>query len=427
MRTTIIDENAARVATLMRPLEGAGTKVQVGTRWSAVSERLLADPPNLVIVAMDMLAVEGFHTLIEISAQLASLPCKTVLVYEEADEADLDNVRAVLDFDLFMLWPQEEPGELLDQLIPGIAFASAFEVTMRVNAVSQLDPAERLEWGELFAAVPGSQAAVIFDKDEALTPVDRVIVKIPSLSQGSLSTLSPVRLLFLLGVQQRTGILTLSSEGHTLRMAIDQGRPLVVDHPKLQLTDFHRGLDWSEGDYAFEERKPIPGKPVSARAYALGGMQRVLTANVLRRRFATHEQHVPVFTTVFESQLHDFANLGGVARFIRHCNGTRTLAQLITLYGERANGMLLALAFALDTDAVVMFTGETQAPVGVSYGLLHSSRDLEERTTEPSRPFLDIARYAIAASTLQRSATARQIMALEPRSRTRLQQIDPTL
>lgn len=203
----------------------------------------------------------------------------------------------------------------------------------------------------------------------ALGSAPRLHFTMPSLSMGKIRDVPVARLLYLMTIQRRSGVLSLSNaENVQCRVELSHGQPRAEPERALDLTQ--SAFAWQRGDYRLEEGE-LSGHPtVTSMPFLYDGIVRSLSFNDIALTLAPHSEHYLAYTTLLEERRDELMQIQApVLEVLENFNGTRTLTTCLGQLDVAPETLFHAVSFGLTTDLVALFPEPVKPPVGISYKL----------------------------------------------------------
>lgn len=212
-----------------------------------------------------------------------------------------------------------------------------------------------------------------------------VVIRLPKITSGSLTSLPLGRIIYCLGHRQSTGVLALES-GHVERsFAFRDGQ--FVEHPDHDAAHTLTGaFAWAEGEYEFVSRDYVSGQPSPVAPLIERGLVTHRSQRQLMDRLMPRMSTYPTPTNLW-TRRRDELDWNALGDFIAHCDGRQTLEAVFSKMGNQVTDAFRAAAFSRDTDLVVFRSSEADDSIQIHYEGVESTAEPTE--SNPSTPTLD--------------------------------------
>ncbi len=228
----------------------------------------------------------------------------------------------------------------------------------------------------LLNEAPGSKAAAWMDSDndrdarEAESGATMPIA-LPNLSVGSLNEVPVPRILYLVSVLEKSGTLSVTRGRLAVNVDIRAGELLSNGTSARPFEGLLGSFAWTAGDYAFDEHSVAEGNTLDVLPLMHEGIRLRVSVNAVAVFLSEHNNFYPVVTTLFEDQREAFSKLGECSQVLSHCDGTKTVGQLVMNAGVAFEPFGRALILGHYSDSIIFVDEPTPAPLTVSYTDAH--------------------------------------------------------
>lgn len=353
----LIDDNAKRARALQTVLVSRqGLPSQLLPRWGRAVEMLEQAPSiPLAVLGYELLVAEDASAA-DASMQLLMLGVPAILVYDSRNEARVRQLKGFAHYASYLAWPASDA-----------EIERALEAALSVGSTTT--PAVQRE-----APEP--------------RPLERQNIPIPSLSVGNLAKVPLARLLYLLGVQRRTGALSVTHGTQSLSVALRDGWLLRSEDNPRALDALRDAFAWSSGTYTFtwDTEGETAGQHVSLLEYIYEGLTQHTAYNGVLARLAKLDATFPAYTALFLGRYKLLSSLPHTLDVARRCRGQESLSQLLQQATNQFDTFVPILAFCLHTDLVALLEQPGHAPIGITYTL--HGRVTSVSSSSPPRPVL---------------------------------------
>ncbi len=197
-----------------------------------------------------------------------------------------------------------------------------------------------------------------------------IVVRLPQITDGSLSSVPLGRICYSLSIHGATGMLHLRAGKSQRSFAFSDGR--FVEAPgQDDAQALTSAFAWPEGKFKFEPRQSVSGTPQSLFSLIIQGLRTYRQHRQIMQDLMPRLQTYPV-ATQFWTQRRDRLDWEVLARVMDQCDGSQTLEQIFGQMGSAVTEAFCSAVFSRDTDLLVFQAQATKGPVKVQYD--HSSK-----------------------------------------------------
>lgn len=229
-----------------------------------------------------------------------------------------------------------------------------------------------------------------------------VVVRLPRISSGSLSSLSISRIMYSLHRRQATGVLELHSGNVERRFGFRDGAFVPTgDHDDVRtLTGAYA---WSDGRFEFIAHDHIPGSQSSIYPLIKKGLITHRSQRQLMDGLMPRLKTYPTCSNLC-TERNDMVEWNVLRRFLDHCNGRQTLESIFSQMGNAVTDAFRAAAFCRDTDLVVFRSQPTDGPLRIQYEGVDSQPSPGASESSPEKNSTDAGELATLYSIINQQS-----------------------
>ncbi|TXD32260.1 DUF4388 domain-containing protein [Lujinxingia vulgaris] len=376
----IISAEASVVSRLKQALSQLA-RVRQARGWDEARRQLMQEPAQVVVVGPDLAD----------PAQSAHFVALDSVLSQDATPAFV----------------------LAERLTP--ALSQMGEAFVSVAGVVPL-PRNPGDWDELLDALKKAlnarQRALQKQARESGESATELSVRLPTVSEGRLSSIPFSRLLYSISMHQDSGLLTLRSGKITREFGFKGGHFLEPANNTLADSNALTSVfAWPDGDFTFTQDANLEGSRTSLVPLMIQGVTTHLPQRQVMDSLMPMMASYPVLTQFWEKRR---ASLRWkvLAKLMGGCDGQKSLEKLLSLMGSDVTEGFRAALFAREIDLWVFRSEPTARPVQIQYAHLHArGRASSASSARPasSRPARTTSSPSVQAPDLRgiRPATGR--------------------